>query len=453
MKPLLPLFLLALMIAASSGCHAAAPVASAAPRGNYHEVVYPPSQNSQELQLGVLYRLWIPEGVKRIRGVIVHQHGCGAGACKGGETASYDLHWQALARKWDCALLGPSYQQSDKQDCRLWYDPRNGSNRTFLRALRDLGHASGHPELEQAPWCLWGHSGGGFWSSLMQTLYPERIIAIWLRSGTAYPLWEQNVIPKPNIPEAAYQIPVMCNPAVKEKGDARFDLVWTGSLSMFHAYRAKGAPIGFAPDPRTSHECGDSRYLAIPFFDACLKARLPRKAGAPLRKIMDSDAWLAPLQGTEATVASEFSGTAGEAVWLPNQAVAQAWQEYVRTGAVGDTTPPPAPYNVEATPVAGGIRVRWEARADFESGIRSFVILKDGKELAQFPTTPVGVFGRPLFQAMSYHDTPEAPVPSMEFLDKDGSPGSPARYRVIAVNGVGLRSRPSKPSPKGMPAR
>jgi hypothetical protein len=287
----------------------------------------------------------------------------------------------------------------------------------------------------------------------MQTLYPERIIAIWLRSGTAYPLWEGGVVPKATIPEAAYQIPVMCNPGVKEKSDSRFDMVWTGSLSMFHAYRAKGAPIGFAPDPRTSHECGDSRYLAIPFFDACLKARLPRKAGAPLRKVSDTDAWLAQLQGTTATAASDYSGTAREAIWLPNQAVAKAWEEYVRTGGVGDTTPPPAPFNVEATPVAGGTLVRWEARADFESGLRSFVILKDGKELAQFPSTPVGPFGRPLFQTMSYHDTPEASVPGMEFLDKGASAGSAARYRVIAVNSVGLRSAPSKPSPKGASAR
>src|SRR5690349_5279340 len=144
--------------------------------GRIFEVSYPPSSKPGELQLGVTYRLWLPEGVARIRGVIVHQHGCGTGACKGGETAADDLHWQALARKWDCALLGPSYHQEDKQNCRLWCDPRNGSAKTFLRALHDLAGKSEHPELESVPWCLWGHSGGGFWASLMQTMYPERIV-------------------------------------------------------------------------------------------------------------------------------------------------------------------------------------------------------------------------------------------------------------------------------------
>ena len=40
--------------------------------------------------------------------LFVHQHGCGKGSGFTGQTAAYDLHWQALARKWDCALLGPS---------------------------------------------------------------------------------------------------------------------------------------------------------------------------------------------------------------------------------------------------------------------------------------------------------------------------------------------------------
>jgi hypothetical protein len=45
----------------------------------------------------VTYTLWIADGVAKLRGIIVHQHGCGSGACKGGATAAYDPHWQALA--------------------------------------------------------------------------------------------------------------------------------------------------------------------------------------------------------------------------------------------------------------------------------------------------------------------------------------------------------------------
>lgn len=412
--------------------------------GNYLEVTYPPSDKAGELQLGVTYTLWLPDGVKTVRGVIVHQHGCGSGACKGGETAAYDLHWQALARKWDCALLGPSYHQDDKQNCRLWCDPRNGSAKTFLRALGGFAAQSKHPELEKAPWCLWGHSGGGFWASLTQTMYPERIVAIWFRSGTAFATWGKGDVPKPDIPEAAYSIPIVLNPGAKEKDDKRFSGAWTGSMEMFQAYRSKGAPAAFAPDPRTSHECGDSRYLAIPFFDACLDLRLP-ETGTKLKPVDLKAGWLAEPLGAKAVPAGEFKGKAEVVAWLPGENVAKAWMQYVKTGAVGDATPPPAALNVKGTTKPDGtVELTWDAEADFDSGIRGFVIEKDGKEVAQVPEKPVGRFGRPLFQSMSYHDTPEKPLPAMKFLDKSAKPGEKAEYRVIVVNGVGLKSEPAK---------
>jgi len=417
--------------------------------GSVVEVRYPPSDRPGELAYAVTYRAWLPDGAARLRGVIVHQHGCGSGASRGGETAADDLHWQALARKWGCALLGPSYKQEDGQDCRKWCDPRQGSRARFLRALDDLAVKSGHPELAEVPWCLWGHSGGGFWASLMMASDPDRVVAAWLRSGTAFPAWEKGEILRPEIPEAAYRIPVMGNPGAKEKDDPRFRGAWDGTLAMFRAFRAKGAPIGFAPDPRTGHECGDSRYLAIPFFDACLAARLPDagSGGTRLKPVDTIRGWLAPVLGTEAVPAADHKGDPAEAGWLPDERVARAWQEYVRTGAVGDATPPPAPTDVRAvaTPERG-VEITWDAGADAESGLRQFVIRRDGREVGRVPERPAGKFGRPLFQAMSYHDTPEGPLPAMRFVDANPTPGKGSEYRVVAVNGVGLESEPSPPA-------
>src|SRR5437667_10029852 len=112
--------------------------------GQYLKVDYPASTASNELQVAVTYTLWIPEGVKTLRGVIVHQHGAGTTASIEGSTAAYDLHWQALAKKWDCALLGPSYHVThDRNDVspggsELWFDPRRGSEKAYLKALGQL---------------------------------------------------------------------------------------------------------------------------------------------------------------------------------------------------------------------------------------------------------------------------------------------------------------------------
>ena len=65
----------------------------------YYRVRYEASTEPGELAFAVNYTVWIPQGVKTLRGVVVHQHGCGEGSCKSGLTGAYDLHWQALAKK------------------------------------------------------------------------------------------------------------------------------------------------------------------------------------------------------------------------------------------------------------------------------------------------------------------------------------------------------------------
>jgi len=214
---------------------------------------------------------------------------------------------------------------------------------------------------------------------------------------------------------------------------------------MFKAWREHGAPAGFAPDPRTGHECGDSRYLAIPFFDACLAMRLPEKGSQKqqLKPVDLTQAWLAPMLGDEAKPASSYTGNAGEAGWLPNEHFAKAWVEYVKTGATSDTTPPPAPTLVKVTVTADAAELTWEADADFESGLQAFIIQRDGQDLVQVPEKLVGKFGRPLFQGMSYGDTPEQPLRELRYTDSTAKPGGKHEYRVIAVNGVGLQSTPA----------
>ncbi len=423
-------------------------VSEAVAAGRYLEVKYPASEIPGELQMGVTYTLWLPDDVKTFRGIIVHQHGCGTGACKGGETAAYDLHWQALAKKWDCALLGPSYHQAEQQNCRLWCDPRNGSAKTFLKSLDDFAIQSQHPELNSVPWCLWGHSGGAFWASLMQTMYPERIVALWFRSGGAINAWAKDEIPRPHFPAAAFGIPAMCNPGVKERDDPRMVGAWTAGTGLFHLYRSQGAPIGFAADPRSSHECADSRYLAIPFFDACLEQRLP-DVGANsnvLKPVDKKQTWLSNLSGDKPVPAADYKGLENESVWLPNTKFAALWEEYIRVGSTSDTTPPPSPKQVGQKPKADGtIELTWDAAADFESGLKYFIIRRDGKVIGQVPEKPVGKFGRPLFQSMSYHDTPERPLLEMKFVDKTVKPDDAGKYEVISVNSVGLESEPGRP--------
>ncbi len=408
----------------------------------YYRVRYEPSKEPGELVFGVSYTLWIPDEIKTLRGVVVHQHGCGEGSCRSGLSGAYDLHWQALARKHNCALLSPVYEQRDGENCQLWCDPRNGSAKAFIRGLVDLGKISGHPELPKIPWALWGHSGGGYWAGGMVFMYPERVAAAWLRSGV--PLLKTNPnrpdIKSHSLNEASLQVPIMCNVGTKEGvtvKDGRFSKVWPANEYFFKKLRGQGGLVAVAIDPLSSHDCGNQRYLAIPWLSTCLDLRLPKKEGNALQKISGKDSWFASLLEKEAFPAESYKGDALKANWLPNEKIAQAWMQYVNDTKVRDLTAPPSPTDLQVK----GRELTWKAEADLESGLAYFIIERDGKFLARVPDIGKNRFGRPIFQNLLYSDTPTLPLVRMEFIDKKVQKNKKYSYKVFAVNTVGLKSK------------
>ncbi|NBV84903.1 MAG: hypothetical protein EBS01_01255, partial [Verrucomicrobia bacterium] len=100
-------------------------------------------------------------------------------------------------------------------------------------------------------------------------------------------------------------------------------------------------------------------------------------------------------------------------------------------------TPPPAPTNLQVK----GRELTWEAEADLESGIGSFIIERNGEMIGTVPEKPLNPFGRPLFQGLQYSDTPANPLVKMAFTDKSAVPGTTYQYRVISVNTAGLKSQ------------
>lgn len=409
----------------------------------YYRVRYEASSEPGQLKYDVNYTIWIPPHIETLRGVIVHQHGCGEGSCKSGLTGAFDLHWQALARKHHCALLAPAYEQPDQADCQMWCDPRNGSSDAFQRCLVDLGRQCGHPELATVPWALWGHSGGGHWAGGMVMLHPQRVAAAWLRSGVPLlkPDPERPGIKSHTLPAEVLSVPLMCNPGTKEGvtvKDGRFAGVWPANETFFSEVRSRGGLIGVAVDPLSSHECGNQRYFAIPWLDACLTARLPASSEGSLRPMPTDSAWLAPVTGTEAVPASQFQGDPLRMGWIPNEPIARAWMQYVKDTNVADKTPPPPATNLRFE----GRMLSWEAEADPESGLAGFIVERDGAVAANLPENPRNPFGRPVFQNLQYSDTPTQPLVPMQYNDTTVQPGTSHTYRVTAVNTVGLQSQP-----------
>lgn len=394
------------------------------------------------------YHLWIPDSAETVRAVIVHQHGCGEEAERSGSKAVYDAHWRELARKWNCALLGARYRADG--DCRKWSDPEQGSNASFLYALKRLSEMANHPEMARAPWCLWGHSGGASWAHAMLIKHPDRTLAVFLRSGSAD--WDRDN-KKSSRRRTTWDprllfVPILCNAGLQEKTHPRFQQTWDAQMKLFTAFRARGGFIAFAPDPGSGHNCGHSRFLAIPFFDACLDQRLPDPLNPMngLNRMDPWNAWLGRMRDASILPSADFAGAREEVSWLPNERVARIWREFTRSGTVADSTPPfTPPTGLRARRLAdGSISLTWAATPDFESGIGGFVIYRNGKRIAELRggSQDSQIAGQ--FQPVSYHDTPQSPLRAMRFVDESPGSGKRQEYQVSLVNGVGAESRRSE---------
>ncbi len=367
------------------------------------EVSYP-STSTRKFDSSL--RIYIP-GVRPIRGVIVRQHGCG----RNGISMANDLWWQGLADKWNFALLGTFFNG----DCEEWAYPQKGSLAILETALGKFATDANAPELTTVPWALWGHSGGGNWTYFLTQQIPARIIANVPRSGSS-----------DNLPQAALGVPQLLSAGAYEKGNGTFGGAYLEAVDGFARERARGAPVALSIDPQATHDLREGRRLHILYLDAIIALRL---GVSGLNAVDTNQGWLGNTTTLEVSSVSAYSGDKLKAAWLPNERVARAWQEFGRTGTVKDTTPPSAPTALSATRTGNSVRLTWSARADLESGIKSFKIYRNG--------TLVSSLGDP-FQGIDFGDEPQPESPALAFTDDQ--PGNAPSYEVSTVNGDGLES-------------
>lgn len=324
-----------------------------------------------------VYNVFIPDNVDTVRGVFIHQHGCGMEGR--GVSTAYDVQYQAFARKWGLAIVGPDLYY--KSGCYEWRDPESGSGPSLLTAFQKIGKAASHPELKDAPWLLWGHSGGGYWVLAMMKNYPQRIIAAFCYSPAFDPAWDY--------PDEALKIPVMIRHAGANDSNSPNGKCWETALNTFHKLRSAGGLASIAYTPYQNHNYSFVRYMAIPFYESVLAKRLPKAGRVSFDAMSDIDkskGWLGDTLLINTYKYMEYPERRRELSWLPDSATAAKWKEYVITGTVIDRTPPPAPYGLVTKRLHNvAVELRWKADADIESGIRQFNIYRGDHLIARFP--------------------------------------------------------------------
>ncbi len=374
------------------------------------------------------FTIWLPEPGRTVRAVIVHQHGCGNSSATVNPPVARDFHWQALARKHDCALIVPHYTVTG--ECAEWNDPDSGSERALLAALREFGERSGRAELATAPWVLWGHSGGSSWAVQMILRHPGRVLAASLRGGAHKQFGEPAF--RARFAVAARELPLLFVWGREEAvPTSRHFVSWEPMQAMFRDLRASGGQVALAVDPRTEHHCGDSRLLVMPFFATVLAARL---AGERL-----TGAWV-NLDSGETTGDSAAVRTDPAYAWLPSEPMARRWREFRSTGRVTRERAPAQRPVLRAAPGADGasVTLRWRVEPELDGGLRTLRLYRDGT-----PWKEIG--GRPDGFLATNRDSPPHGLDAALLRDDTVRPGATHVYMLSFVDAAGTESPRSEP--------
>lgn len=258
----------------------------------------------------VVFSVWIPPGVKTVRGGVCNPFSKGDPVSK---------HWQAACRHWGFAYVQTDFDAVKKDEFGL-----------LKTALTDLAKQSGHPELEHLPLCFTGMSRGGGMSAQLAELMPERTIA-------AAPVCLE-VGPES---DATRRVPVLT--VFGEKDGSQMQKL----LDKLPAGRKLDARWGIAVQWNRKHEFGQANNLSFVFFDDVIARRVPKDAPADkpvkLAGIPLEDGWLGDTatwgkDGRRPTVAAwkEFMGDRAKACWFPSGRSAATWRAFV--GATKDVT-------------------------------------------------------------------------------------------------------------------
>jgi pimeloyl-ACP methyl ester carboxylesterase len=326
------------------------------------DVIVPPGEKDRFQHAE--FSCWLPDAAKPVKAVIIHQHGCTNASPEKHPPITGDWHWRALARKHDAALLVPMYQVA--KNCDEWNDPDSGSERALFTALADFSQRSGRAELKDAPWVLWGHSGGSSWSAQMIARHPGRVLAASFRGGCH----KQFGVPefREKFRAVAKDLPLLFVWGSRESVPASSHFVsWEPMNTMFRELRSDGGKVCRVIDPRSEHGCDDSRLMSISFFDAVLSGET--KPGT-----------LADINTLDLRELNSSTRNDPALAWMPNAGFAKLWREFSEHGALRPAGPKlTAPELSVVRDAQGRAQLSWRVIPEISGGLRALRIYRDGK--------------------------------------------------------------------------
>lgn len=204
------------------------------------------------------FRMWHPEEAKTLRAILVLVPGSNAD----GRGTVQDAVWQQFARQHQLALVGCCFKDHPHENMNIedYAQASQGSGAALLEAITHLAQASEHSELTAAPLLLWGHSAGGEFNYEFACWKPERVMAFVVNKGGYYFTHLA--------PQATRSVPGIFFTGGK---DEEFRVL--SIRGIFAINQRAGAIWQWVHLPQEGHEEGETRRLALEFFETQLKAK------------------------------------------------------------------------------------------------------------------------------------------------------------------------------------
>jgi hypothetical protein len=279
-------------------------------------VEYGGAVNLLQKNVKVEAKVFVPEGVRRIRGAWVV-----VAYALGGNTACcfYDESWRRFAESMSLALVHARFSTiSADPQVTVWRNAELGGSDALLAVFENIASETQRAELRGMPLLFWGHSQGGPFGSTFAALHPERTIAVIRYHSGPVGLEHQE----------ASRIPKL---VLMGGRDSVVEPVRSQVSDLWHAGRRKSAPWTFAMEPLAEHgslsDVQKANMLLFPWIAAVMNQRV--SATGTVRDVADRNGWLGNLVDHSIAGFETARFPQSEANWLPDEASAKAWHAVV----------------------------------------------------------------------------------------------------------------------------
>ena len=255
------------------------------------------------------FRFWAPSDAGPLQATLVLVPGSNGD----GRAAADDSVWQAFATSHHVALVACHFKDKPHPQnfIEAYVNVSQGSGQALLDAVNDFARRSKHPELATAPFLLWGMSAGGQFNYEFTAWKPERVAAFVVNKGGIY-------FSALLSPEAR------AVPGVLFIGGMDLESrIWTIS-GLFAVNRRGGALWALTNEPGAGHIVGQSRGMALAFYDDILPMRIG--PNGTLKPIAENVGFIGDLKTKAFTPIGDTKPPTEPNSWLPTERVAKAWQ-------------------------------------------------------------------------------------------------------------------------------